>query len=174
MIRRVLAFVVVVALLGLLVPAVVLSDTDIIYCTVSGYMVSLTIDPASVAYGVVPFQAAANTTATGLNQTQTVTNSGTVTEDFNIMSGDAYGSPSETWDLVTTATPGVNEFKHEFSTTGGSSWTAMPDDNSYTALAGSVAPTGEISLDLRITMPWSTDDNVAHGIAVTVMAIEHP
>jgi hypothetical protein len=171
--KRVLAFVVVVALLGLLLPAIVFSDTEIVICTVSAYLVSLTIDDGSVAYGVLPFSATGNTTAAGLNQTQTVTNSGTVTEDFAIKSNDAYGSPTKTWDLVTTS-PGYNEFKHEFSTTGGSSWTAMPEDNSYTTLVGSVAPAGEISLDLQITMPSSTDDNVEHGITVTVMATESP
>jgi hypothetical protein len=155
--RRVLAFVVVVALLSLLLPAIVFSDTQIVVCTVSAYLVSLTVTDGDVAYGTLALGATANTTAAGLNQTQTVYNSGTVAEDFTIKSGDAYGSPTKTWDLVTT-TPGYNEFKHEFSTTGGASWTAMPADNSYTTLAGPVAPEVTVVLDLQITLPSSTDD----------------
>ena len=171
--RRVLALVVVVALLGLLLPAIVFADTEIVICTVSAYLVSLTVTNGTVAYGNLALGATANTTTAALNQTQTVYNSGTVPEDFTIMSGDAYGTPDKTWDLVTTTTPGYNEFKHEFSTTGGPPWTAMPDDNSYTTLAGPVAPAVTVLLDLQITMPWTTDDYVEHGILVTVMATEH-
>jgi len=170
--KRVLALVVVVALLGLLLPAIVFADTEIVICTVSAYLVSLTVTDGDVAYGALTLGATANTTTADLDQTQTVYNSGTVTEDFTIMSGDAYGTPEKTWDLVTT-TPGYNEFKHEFSTTGGSSWTALPADNSYTTLAGPVAPAVTTILDLQITMPSTTDDYVEHGIAVTVMATEH-
>jgi len=171
--RRILALVVVVGLLALLLPAIVFADdTQLVICTVSAYLVSLTVTDGDVAYGALALGATANTTTAGLNQTQTVYNSGTVTEDFTIKSGDAYGSLGKTWDLV-TAGPNYNEFTHEFSTTGGSSWTAMPGDNTYTTLAGPVAPAVTIILDLQITMPSSTDDYPEHGIAVTVMATEH-
>ena len=170
--RRLLALVLVVALLSLLLPALVFADTEMVICTVSPYLVSLTIvSDGNVAYGTLALGATANTTTADLDQGQYILNDGTVAADYTIKSGDAYGTPTKTWDLVTT-TPGYNEFKHEWSTTGGPPWTAMAADNNYSTFVGPVSPEVTILLDLQITMPGTTDDYVEHGIAVTVMATE--
>lgn len=167
--RRILALLVALALVALVVPAAVFAAEDTVSCTVTATVVSVTVTDGDVAYGTLGLGATNNTIGT---DTQTVTNNGTVTEDFSIKSSDATRGGGTTWELVETP-PGSDEFKHEFSTNSGGDWTAMSDTNGFTAMASGVAPEGTESLDLQITMPGTTDDYLEHSITVTVMAVEH-
>jgi hypothetical protein len=166
--KRILALVAVLALVGALVPAIVFAVEGTVTCTVSAFLVSVTVTDGNVAYGALEVGTSESTL--DLTDTQTAFNSGTVAEDFNIKSSNATGS-SQDWTLV-TGTPGNNEFKHEFSIDSGSHWTAM--SNSYTSLITDVAATsGSEPFDLRITMPGSTTDYLGHTITVTVEAVQH-
>jgi hypothetical protein len=170
--KRIVAIIAVVALMGLLLPASVFAaDTGAVTCTVSAVMVSVSVSPGSVAYGTLNVGTTENTLVGELNDTQTATNDGSGTENFNIKSSDASGTTA--WTLVDTGAPGANEFKHEFSTDSGTNWTAMPADHTYTSLAtGITATTGTQTFDLQITMPASTTDYGAHTITVTVQAVQ--
>jgi len=165
--KRILALVGVAALVGLLLPTVVFSAEDTVTCTVSAYLVSVTVTDGDVIYGALEVGTSKSTL--DLTDTQTATNDGTVTEDFDIKSTDATRGGGTTWTLV-TGTPGNNEFKHEFSTDSGSSWTAMT--TSYASLATSVGTSSSEEFDLQITMPGSTDDYAEHSITVTVLATQ--
>jgi hypothetical protein len=171
--RRMLALLVALALLALV--AVLVPPTDVfaaggtVTCTVTAALVSVTVTDGDVAYGILALGTEADTI--GLNDTQTVTNTGNVREDFTIKSSDATRDGGTNWDLVTT-TPSHNEFKHAFSTDSGSNWTAMPADNSFTGLMSNVDPEDSGPLDLRITMPGTTDDYLEHSITVTVLAVQ--
>ncbi len=167
--RRTLALLVALAMLALLVPAALFAAEGTITCTVNAAMVSVTVSDGDVAYGTVALGGTKSTL--DLTDTQTVTNSGNVREDFTIKSSNATRDGGITWELV-TGTPGSEQFKHEFSTDSGSNWTAMPATNDFVALASNVVATGSESLDLKITMPETTADYLEHSITVTVLAVQ--
>jgi hypothetical protein len=172
--RRVLALLMALCIVALVLPAAVLAaDEGVVVCTVSGVIVSLgLVSDGTIAYGSLALGASTNTTPTGVDESQYVTNNGTVVEDFFIKSSDATRGGGTTWELVETS-PGHNQFKHEWSSTGGPPWTAMNASNDYGAYVGPVDPEVTVLLDLQITMPGTTDDYLEHTITVTVMATEH-
>lgn len=133
---------------------------------VSEEVVSVVVTPASIAYGTVALGMSKDTITLGQNLT--ATNNGDVIADFSIKSSDATRDGGTTWTLVTDA-PGLNEFKHEFSTNSGSNWTALT--NSYTPLATNVTTSGSQTFDLQITMPSSTTDYLEHTIIITILAV---
>ena len=140
--------------------------------TVSGYLVSVTVTDGGVTYGTLALNTTQTTLASGggVNDMQTATNDGTVTENFNIKSTNAIRTDGTTWTLA--ATKGNNQFTHQFSINAGSSWTAMTTD--YAPLkAGVAATTGTQTFDLQIGMPTATTDYLQHSITVTVLAVEH-
>jgi hypothetical protein len=163
--KRILALVAVLALVGALVPAIVFAAEGTVTCTVSAFLVSVTVTDGNVAYGALEVGASKSTK--DLSDTQTATNSGTVAENFTIKSSDATRASGTNWTLV-TGTPGTNEFKHEFSIDSGSTWTPMT--TSYASLKTNVLSGSNQTFDLRITMPGSTTDYQQHTITVTVMA----
>ncbi len=97
------------------------------------------------------------------NQSQTVSNDGDAAEDFNIK-----GQNSDSWTLAGTA--GNEQYKHEFSSDSGSTWTALT--TSYQDLALSIASGATVGLDLRITTPTSTSVSSQQNVDVTVQAVE--
>ena len=80
----------------------------------------------------MPVNTAKDTTSSGLNDTQTLTNNGTVAEDFTI---EGQNTPECPWTLASSN--GVDQYKNEFSTDGGSNWTALT--TSYQSLASNVS-----------------------------------
>jgi C1A family cysteine protease len=131
---------------------------------VSEGLVSVTVTPSTIAYGTVALGTSKNTT---LGQHLTVTNNGTVTENFSIKSSNATRVGGTTWALGATA--GNNTFTHAFSTTGGSNWTALM--TGYQLLASGMAPNATQVFDLQITMPTSTTDYWEHTIIITILAV---
>jgi C1A family cysteine protease len=128
-------------------------------------LVSVTVTPSTIAYGTVALGASKNTTP---GQQLSVTNNGGVTADFSIKSSDATRIGGTNWTLV-MGTPGLNEFKHEFSTNSGSNWTALM--TGYQSLATGIAPNATQAFDLQITMPTSTTDYAEHTIIITILAV---
>lgn len=167
--RRILALVVALALLALVVPATVFAaETVTVSCTVSSYGVSVTVVDGDVDYGSLPL--GGNTTTLDLADTQTVTNNGTVTEDFYIKSSNAIRGGGTDWMLVQGSSPGLNEFSHWWSVDNGFSFTTMHND--YSQFGWDVAVGAWKDLDLLIIMPSTTDDYLEHSITVTIMAVE--
>jgi len=132
---------------------------------VSEGVVSVTVTPASIAYGTVALGASQNTT---LGQQLTVTNNGGVTAGFSIKSSNATRDGGTTWTLV-TGTPGLDEFKHEFSTDGSFPGTALT--STYQSLATGIASGANQTFDLQITMPGTTTDHLEHTIIITILAL---
>jgi C1A family cysteine protease len=128
--------------------------------------VSVTLTPATIAYGTVALGTSEDTVTLG--QQLTVTNNGGVTADFSIKSSDATRDGGTTWELVTTP-PSSDEFKHQFSTTGSFPGTALT--TSYQSLATGKAPGATQAFDLQITMPSLTTDYLEHTIIITVLAV---
>lgn len=182
--RRILALLVALALVALVVPAAVFAaDTGTVSCTVSAVLVSLSITDGSVAYGTLAlntikntakYDATNNTNGMATPQTQTITNTGTVNENFRIKTSNAAGTTN--WTLGSTA--GSDIFTHAYNQQGTAiyngvgaitftKWTAV---DTYVAAGTTTAPTGHNYLELEIGMPTSVTDAGSHTITVTVMA----
>jgi len=138
--------------------------------TVTVQNISITVADGTVAYGTLGANTSKDTTSGGLDDTQTATNDGNVSETFNIK-----GSDSVAWTLAGAA--GVNQYKHEFCKTG----TGVPDPcdanpvytaltTGYQALATPVAATGTQKFDLKITTPTSSSSFAEQSVNVTVQA----
>jgi hypothetical protein len=136
--------------------------------TVTAQNISVSVTDGSVSYGTLSLSSTEDTTASGLNDTQTAENDGNVAEDFNISSSDASGGTG--WTLSGTAI-GTDQYEHKFSTNSGSTWTAMT--TSYATLATNVAAAGTQDFDLQILTPSATTDYTQKTITVTVQAVAH-
>jgi len=126
---------------------------------------SVTITSSGVIeYGFVELSAASSTVGNGY--TQTAENDGNTTAKFNVKSSDATGGT--TWTLASAIDN--NTYKHEFSTTTGSTWTVLPDNATYVLANPSVAESGTVDFDFRITVPDSSSDYQEKSITITVQA----
>jgi hypothetical protein len=144
------------------VPLVQAAETATVTATVTVQNISVSVSDGSVAYGAMALNTSKSTC--DLSDTQTVTNDGNVTEDFNIK-----GQNSANWTLGST--PGNNQYVHKFSTSScpWSSGTALT--TSYLTLATGIAPSGTTTLNLQITTPTSTSSYDQQSVDVTVQAI---
>lgn len=135
--------------------------------TGGGAVYSVSITPGgSIEYGFVALGTATSTV--GTSYTKTATNDGTATEKLNVKSSNATGGT--TWTLA-SAIGALDEFKHEFSTTTGSIWTTMPTVDTYVTAAPSVAQSGTVNFDFRLTVPSASSDYQQKSITITVQAV---
>jgi len=128
------------------------------------YSVSIT-SSGVIEYGFVELSTASSTVGNGY--TQTAENDGNTTEQLNVKSSDASGGTA--WTLASAI--GSNIFKHEFSTTTGSTWTVMPDSATYVTAVPSVAVSGTANFDFRLTTPSASADYQQKSITITVQAV---
>jgi len=128
------------------------------------YSVSIT-SSGVIEYGFVDIGNATSTVSHGY--TQTAQNDGDTSEKLNVKSSDA--TVGTGWTLASTI--GTNQFKHEFSTTTGSVWTVMPDSATYVTAKPSVAVSGTVSFDFRLTTPSASTDYQQKSITITVQAV---
>lgn len=127
---------------------------------------SVSITPAGdITYGFVSLSN--STTTIGSTYTKTATNDGNTAEKLNVKSSDA--TTGTQWTLASTI--GTNQFKHEFSTTTGAAWTVMSDSATYVTAKPSVAVSGTVSFDFRLTAPSSSSDYQQKSITITVQAV---
>ena len=128
------------------------------------YSVSIT-SSGVIEYGFVELSTASSTVGNGY--TQTAQNDGNTTEQLNVKSSDASGGTA--WTLASAI--GSNIFKHEFSTTTGSTWTVMPNNATYVTAKPSVAVSGTVDFDFRLTTPSASTDYQQKSITITVQAV---
>ncbi len=127
-------------------------------------IISVSVSNGAVTYSFVAPGGSKNTTSSGLNNTQTLTNNGSLAEDFNIK-GQNTACP---WTL--SATSGTDQYVHEFSTNGGTNWTALT--TSYQTLATNISTNGTQNFDLRLTTPTSTNCYSQQSVDVTIQAVQ--
>ena len=126
---------------------------------------SVTITSSGVVeYGFVELSTASSTVNNGY--TQTAQNDGD-TAKFNVKSSDATGGT--TWTLASSIDNNV--FKHEFSTTTGTRWDVMPNNATYVTANPSVAVSGTVTFDFRLTTPSASTDYQQKSITITVQAV---
>ena len=183
------ALVLALALAALIPAAAFAADEGTVECTVSGKLIALTVTDGSTAFGTLDLSTTKNSAlyhasnnANGMDpaQTQTITNTGSVAEDFNMKTSHAIGGTQ--WTLHATTPAGdvftygylVSDTAYDGSAAIGAftKWTAT---GSYVADAGgsNVAASGTKKLELEIGMPTSTTDGVEKTITVTVQATEY-
>jgi len=154
------------ALIMILGPSVLASDTATVSATVTVQKVSVSVAPGTVAYGILPLNTSTSTCDLSPVGTQTVTNDGNVAETFNIM-----GSNSTDWTLG--ATPGSEVYVHKFSTSS-CPWTSgIALTTNYQTLATNVAPNATTTLNLQVTTPTATTHYTQQSFSVTVQAIAY-
>lgn len=186
--RKILGVVLVLSLVALLLPAAIFADDEgAVTCTVSGQLIALTVEDNSIAFGTLDLSTIKNSAAYNvtnnlngltLEDTQIITNTGSIAEDFNMKTTNAIGSTNWTLD----ETPASEKFSYAYNVGGaiydGSTaitFTKWATADSYVADAGGddVTASGVKYLELEIGMPTSTVDYAAHTITVTVQAVAH-
>ena len=124
-------------------------------------IISISISDGVVSYGTVPLGHYKDTIQ--LSDTQTATNDGNTTEDFNIE-----GANTANWTLANAS--GTDQYVHQFSINGGSSWTDLT--TSYQTLVTGIAASGTKDFDLRIWLPSSTTYYTQQNPNVTIQAVQ--
>jgi hypothetical protein len=134
---------IILLILGVGFSTSVYSDVDIT-ATVTPKLLSITVSPTSVDYGVLPLG------GKGTSGTITVTNNGTVNANLEISGTDATAG-SGTWELVTSG-PLTDQFSHKFKLTSASQYVFIPRDTTTTPSTG-VAPGEGVGFTLQLDMP---------------------
>jgi hypothetical protein len=159
-------------LVGVFSLAVVLgvkaADTDEVSATVTVQSISLTVSDGDVTYGALAASSTRDTTDDEADESQTVTNTGNVTEDFDIKGENV--TVGCTWTLASTE--GDEQYFHKFCNNGTCdalpSWTALTAD--YATLAEDKAVSGTQEFDLQIGVPSTTTCTDEATVTVTVLA----
>lgn len=142
------------------------ATTATVTVTVTPQNISVSVADGTVAYGTLATSTSKSTIAADLNDTQTATNNGNVTEAINIK-----GQNSANWTLGGAA--GADTYVHQFCTaTCGSpptNFTALT--TSYQTLAASVAASGTQTFEIRLTTPSSSSVTTQQSVDVTIQAV---
>ncbi len=132
--------------------------------------ISVSISDGIVTYGTLGQNATKSTLSGELNDMQTATNDGTVTETFNIR-----GQDSVNWTLGTTA--GSDIYVHRFCNDTANDCTNPPTN--YTALTTSnqtlatgVTTSGTINFQLQINTPNPSSVFTQQSVNVIIQAVQ--
>jgi hypothetical protein len=144
------------------------ATTGTVTATVTVQNISLTVADGTITYGTMSTSENKDTTtaAQQLNDSQTATNNGNITENFNIK-----GIDSTNWELADTA--GADTYTHKFCTSNcdtSPTWTAMNEDT-YTSLTTGITSSGNQVFDLQIGTPTSSTNFTSQSVDVTVQAV---
>jgi len=134
--------------------------------TVTVQNISVTVTDGTVTYGTLANNSTKGTHSGDLNDLQTATNNGNVTEDFNIK-----GQNSGDWTLAGTA--GSDNYVHQFCTasctTPTTNYTVLT--TSYQTLTTGVAASGTQTFDLYINTPNPSTVYTEQSVDVIVQAV---
>lgn len=148
--------------------AVQAANTATVAATVTVQNVSVTVADGSVAYGTLGANSSKSTIASDLNDGQTASNNGNVSEDLNIK-----GQNSGSWTLAGSAD--VDQYVHRFCTSSCTSpptgYTALTTN--YQTLSSDLAASGTQGFDLQITTPTSSSSYSQQSVDVVVQAVAH-
>lgn len=139
------------------------ATTANVNATVTAVNLAISVADGSIAYGSVNLSTATSTANNG--ETQVVTNDGS-TMKLNVKSSDA--TTGTAWTLGTSI--GSNIFKHEVSTTTGSSYMTFQATDTYLTASSTVTAGVSGNLDFRLTTPSGSTDFVQKAITITVQA----
>ncbi len=168
--RELITIVLLTALTGMMVGLSGLAaDTATVTATVTVQNVSVSVSDGTVPYGTMAVNTWKSTLPSEVNDMQTATNDGNVTENFNIK-----GQNSANWTLATT--PGTDQYTHQFCndtdndcTTPPTNYTALT--TSYQTLDTGIATSGTVDFQLRLGTPTATSYYTQQSVDVQVQAV---
>lgn len=147
----------------LLTRAAYAATSATVAATVTAQNISVTVADGIVSYGTLAVGASGGTNA---SDTQTATNNGNISEDFNIK-----GQNSTAWTLAGTSS--TDQYVHKFCTASCGSaptnYTALTTN--YQTLASGVAASGTQTFDLYITLPSSSSSFTQQSVDAIVQAV---
>ncbi len=144
----------------------ILAQTDTVSATVTVQNISVSVSDGSVAFGTLSTSATKDTTTNGVNDSQTATNDGNITVDFEIKAAD-----TTDWALGSTAGSETYTMKSCTSNCDTSpTWTSVGISPSYVDLVTGVTASGNQTFDLQVGTPTSTSKYTEQTITVTVLA----
>jgi hypothetical protein len=166
-----IATIAILGLVGLMVGASLsFAAESSITAKVKVQQVSLSITDGEIDYGTLDLSGTKDTTATGVDDTQTVQNTGNVNEDFDVKGTNVTGTCS--WTLADTQ--GENQYFHKICTSNcDSSPTWTPLTTNYTEYATNVAPSGTAAFDFQVGVPSSTSCSSQVNVNIWVQASAH-
>jgi hypothetical protein len=142
--------------------------------TAAAAVVSVSVSDGNVAYGIMPANTSKSTLPGELNDMQTATNDGNVTENFNIKGQNATGGGC-TWTLASTN--GTDQYVHQFC--NDTDYDCSNPPTNYTALTTSYQPLdtgipvgGTVQIQLRLTTPTSSSCYGQQSVDVTIQAVQ--
>ena len=150
-----------------LVNNVFAADSATVTATITAQSVSVSVSDGTVTYGTLTTGTSEDTTSGGLNNTQTASNDGNITEDINIR-----GQDSVNWTL--SATSGADQYVHEFCKVdtgdcdGTPTWAALTTSNQTLKL--SLVSSGTYDFDLKITTPSTSTNFTQQSVDVVIQA----
>jgi hypothetical protein len=166
LLARNLFFILSIALINfLLISSINSADNATINATVTPENLSITVSDGTISYGVLPLSGTANTTITGINDSQTTTNTGNVAIDINIR-----GTNSANWTLAAVA--GSDQYTHKFCSINCDTtpvWTALTTSNQ--TLSTAVSAAGNSNIDLQLGMPTASTNFTQQSVNVVVQAV---
>lgn len=161
----ILLFAFLLIILPLFVSKTKAADTATVTATVTAQNISVTVSDGTVTYGTLALSATADTTSSGINDSQTAQNNGNILEDLNIK-----GQNSGSWTLAGTV--GADTYFHKWCVSdcdGTPTWNALTTN--YQTLASDIASSGTQVFDLQIGTPSSSSSYTSQSVDVTVQAV---
>jgi hypothetical protein len=146
------------------------ADTAAVTATVTAQNISVSVSDGTVSYGTMAVSTYQTTLPAGVNDAQTATNNGNVTEDFNIK-----GQNSANWTLA--GTPGPDAYEHQFCNDTDNDCSNPPTTpytdmtTNYTTLDTGIPPSGTNLFQLRLGTPTVSTNFTAQSVDVTVQAV---
>lgn len=137
-------------------------------------VVSVSVSDGNVAYGMMPANTSKSTLSGDLNDMQTATNDGNVTENLNIKGQDATGGGC-TWILASSN--GSDQYIHQFCNDTDLDCSSPPTNytaltTGYQALDTGIAQSGSVDFQLRLTTPNPSSCYGQQSVNVTIQAIQ--
>jgi hypothetical protein len=136
--------------------------------------ISVSVSDGVVTYGIMPENTSKSTLSGELNDMQTATNNGDVTENFNIKGMDATGGGC-TWTLA--ASNGSDQYVHQFCNDTDLDCSSPPTNytaltTSYQTLDTGIAVSGTVDFQLRLTTPNPSSCYGEQTVNVTIQAVQ--
>lgn len=151
---------------GLFPLGVIAADTASVTATVTVQNISVTVTDGGILYGTLGQNSTKNTC--DLTDTQTATNNGNITENFNIKAIADVSTP----DWTIGATAGSNIYTHKVSKATCPTFTAtITLTTGYQGLATGITQSGNQTFDLEINTPNPSTVYTQQSVDVTVQAV---
>ncbi len=162
--KKLISSVAVISLVAMLVGTFALAaDNGQVTATVTASVIAMTVSDGDVTYGTVA--TTRDTTNDEEDETQTITNTGSVNVDFEIQ-----GTDSASWELADATGDATYAHKSCIATCDATpTWTAFNED-AYTDLDTGKAPLATTALDLQVTVPSSNAGVSQQSVNVDILA----